>query len=190
MPFPKQPWYETCCGEQPPFFAKSLLSYCFRRNHPIENKRVRSSLRDIIICATDEQINDGLLRMQRDGLDSDIDDERRMFEFLYIKGVLREDRNRKQVFMNLLDPEKAMNHEMQREYRKTRRRILRLLVTHGDYTSEYIAEGVQSLQDMILSVYLNVKVIICPSGLEMVLLITSSDKDCRRLQSVVLSHPP
>jgi len=170
--------------------AKSLLSYCFRRNHPIENKRVRSSLRDIIICATDEQINDGLLRMQRDGLDSDIDDERRMFEFLYIKGVLRDDRNRKQIFMNLLDPEKAMNHEMQREYRKTRRRILRLLVTHGDYTSEYIAEGVQSLQDMILSVYLNVKVIICPSGLEMVLLITSSDKDCRRLQSVVLSHPP
>ena len=113
-----------------------------------------------------------------------------MFEFLYIKGVLRDDRNRKQIFMNLLDPEKAMNHEMQREYRKTRRRILRLLVTHGDYTSEYIAEGVQSLQDMILSVYLNVKVIICPSGLEMVLLITSSDKDCRRLQSVVLSHPP
>ena len=47
---------------------------------------------------TNEQINKGLLQIQGHKLDSDVDSERCMHEFLYIEVVLRDDARRRFTF--------------------------------------------------------------------------------------------
>ncbi len=69
------------------FFAR-----CFGRYPPSppanEIIHIRSSLRHINIGVTNEQIEAGLLEMKKEWLDSNIDSELQILEFLYIKQVV------------------------------------------------------------------------------------------------------